>query len=104
MPSLPVVSPPQGGSPQDGTASPPQGGVPHSNTFVLNQTVVNDGCNFGHVSMQATNVAIEQVVLLAEARHQTTVIQMQDAAVQEHFLHMANLQREAEHALQRQAE
>ena len=54
--------------------------------------------------MQATNVAIEQVVQLAEARHQTTVIQMQDAAMQEHLPHMANLQREAEYALQRQAE
>ena len=99
-----MISPPQGGLPQDGTTSPPQGGMPHSNLFVLNQTVVNDGCNFGNVSMHETNVAIEQVVQLAEARHHTAVIQMQDAALHEHILHMANLQREAQTALQRQAE
>ena len=62
------------------------------------------GAIVGNVSMQETNVAIEQVVQLAEARHHTTVVQMQEAATHEHILQMANLQREAQAALQRQAE
>ena len=95
--------PPQGGSPPGGTAIPPQGGLPTSSTYVLNQTVVNEGCNYGTVSTNETHVAVEQVVQIAEARHYETVTQLAEAANHEHLRQMANLSREAETAFQRQA-
>ena len=91
-----MACPPQGGLSHGGVASPPQGGLPHPNTFVLNQTMVNnEGCNLG---------TVENVVQLAEARHYNTVVHLAETANHEHLQHMANLTREAQLALHRQAE
>ena len=102
-----IACPPQGGL-SHGAASPPQGGLPHLNTFVVNQTVLNnDGCNFGTVTANTrneTNVAVENVVQLAEARHYNTVVHLAETANHEHLQQMANLTREAQLALHRQAE
>ena len=59
IPSRPtevMACPPQGGLPHSGVTSPPQGGLLHPNTFVLNQTTVNnEGCNFGTVTANVQN-------------------------------------------------
>ena len=103
-----MACPPQGGLPHSGVTSPPQGGLLHPNTFVLNQTMVNnEGCSFGTVTANVrneTNLAVEQVVQMAEARHLNTVTPMAETANHEHLQQMANLAREAQLALQRQAE
>ncbi len=104
------ASPPQCGLPQ--SASPPQGGLPQTNTNLINQTVVNnDGCNFGTASTSnhnETQIAVENVVRLAEAHHHNKVVNMAETASQEHHQLMANLKanltQEAQLALHRQAE
>ena len=50
------------------TTPPSQDGAPPSTTFVLNQTMVNTGCNFGTVHND-TLIAVEQIVQVAEMRH-----------------------------------
>ena len=57
--------------------------------------VNNEGCNFRKV---------ENVVQLAEARHYNTVVHLPETASHEHLQQMANLTREAQLALHRQAE
>ena len=76
--------------------------------FVVSQTVVNhDGCNFGTATTNVrneTNVAVENVVQLAEARHYHAVLNLAESANHEHLQQMANLAREAQPTLQKQAE
>ncbi len=87
------TSPLQGGLPK--SASPLQGGLPPTNTFTINQTVVNnDGCKFGTVStsnQHETQIAVENVVRLAESHHHHQVVNMAESATQEHHQIMANL-------------
>jgi hypothetical protein len=72
------ASPLKGGWPN--SASPPTGELPPTNTFTINQTVVNnDGCNFGTVSTtnhHDTQIVVENVVRLAESHHHHLVTNM----------------------------
>ncbi len=109
---LPLLEamPLQGGLPE--SASPLKGGLPPTNTFTINQTVVNnDGCNFGTVSTtnhHDTQVVVENVVRLAESHHHHLVTNMAENATQEHNQLMANLRAdltyEAQQALYLQSE
>ena len=77
-----------------------------SHTFVLNQNIINDGCNFGTAtanSWQETHAAVENVVNIAEERHQEVMFNMASTTSESHQLAMAQLASEANKALQEQA-
>ena len=53
--------------------APKEAGAAPSNTYVLQHNIVSEGCSFGATtanSWQETTVAVENVVNIAEERHQ----------------------------------
>ena len=86
---------------------PPKTETPSSSTtYVLNQNILNDGCNFGTAfakSWQDTNIVVEHVVQIDEGRHSQAMASMAETTNLDHQQQMANVIRDAHDALQRQA-
>ncbi len=82
--------------PRNNGHSFPQGesGSAQNHTFVLQQNITNEGCNFGTATnnhWQETSIVVDHVVNIAEERHQEVVNNMSSAASQSHQAELAQL-------------
>ena len=98
-----VVLPPTGEN-WEQDASSAKAGTAHS--FVVNNTILNDGCNFGTVTQNNqidARIAVETTIHVAEERHTAAIEQMVQAANYAHQQEMERVIRQADNALQEQA-
>ncbi len=97
--SAPRASGPDRSAPKEASAA-------SSNTYVPQQNIVSEGCNFGPTTAntwQETHVAVENVVNIAEERHQEAMTNMASTTYENHQQEMAHLVSEARNTLQEQA-
>ena len=78
---------------------------PHQQPYVLQQNILNEGCNFGTAlanSRQDTHIAVEQVIYAAEGLHSQAMANMAEQAQWDHQQQMVRVVQEAQEALARQ--
>ncbi len=84
----------------------PTAAPPTSAAFLIQQSISNEGCHFGPQtknSLVDTSVAVENVMLVAEQRHQDVMYRMTSVAEERHRREVAQLAGDATRAMQVQA-